>query len=198
MSSATSDEPTSLMTDPIVVIEDARSGDDVDPPIIDLDRWKTLAEEALRTEGAVGELTLTFIDRDEIAALNAEHMDQTGPTDVLSFPLDDEPMPGVDIPVLLGDVVISPAVAAAQFAEHAGTFDDEIALLVVHGVLHILGHDHEDAEERAAMRSRERALLRTHHWRGEPPAGFRQDHDEDDQHHGRDRDHHDDVSGAAE
>ena len=77
---------------------------------------------------------------------------------------------------LLGDVVLSPAVAAAQAAGHAGTVDDEIALLVVHGVLHVLGHDHADPDEAADMRARELALLEQHHWVGPPPQGFRQSH----------------------
>jgi probable rRNA maturation factor len=106
-------------------------------------------------------------------------MGKTGPTDVLSFPLDDDPMPDIDIPVLLGDIVISPAIAARQYAEHAGTFDDEIALLVVHGILHITGHDHVDPTERKAMQKRERALLSEHHWGGSVPVGFRQDHRDD-------------------
>ena len=65
--------------------------------------------------------------------------------------------------------------AAAQAANHAGTVDDELALLVVHGVLHVLGHDHAEAEERARMRAREIDLLQALHWNGPAPAGFSQD-----------------------
>jgi probable rRNA maturation factor len=170
-----------------VVAADERSADDSPGCNVDVERWQRLARAALLTEGASGELTLTFIDLDDIAELNAEHMGKTGPTDVLSFPLDDEPMitpDGEVIPALLGDVVLSPAAADAQFAEHAGTYEDEIALLVVHGVLHILGHDHGEPVEAATMRSRELALLIEHHWGGPAPVKFRQlhhdqlDHDE--------------------
>lgn len=157
-----------------VIAADERSAADSPEAVIDLARWEALAAAALADEGADGELTLTFVDAEEMAALNAEHMGEAGPTDVLSFPMDDDPMPGV--PSLLGDVVISPAVAAAQFAEHAGTLDDEIALLVVHGVLHVLGHDHAHPEEAALMQRRERELLVAHHWSGPSPAGFRQTH----------------------
>ena len=80
-----------------------------------------------------------------------------------------------DLPLLLGDVVVCPSVAAAQAANHAGTVDDELALLVVHGVLHVLGHDHAEAEERARMRAREIDLLQALHWNGPAPAGFSQD-----------------------
>lgn len=194
-SSANSNALTRPMPEPVVVVEDARSEDESPSSIIDVDRWERLTEASLRTEQATGELTLTFIDRDEIAALNAEYMDKTGPTDVLSFPLDDEPMPDSDVPVLLGDIVISPAVAASQYDEHAGTFDDEIALLVVHGVLHIIGHDHAKTEERALMQERELALLTEHHWGGPAPAGFRQDH-RDDQ--GGDDQGGDDLGGTAD
>jgi probable rRNA maturation factor len=131
------------------------------------------------SEGGRGELTLTFVDRDEIARLNRDHMGVDGPTDVLSFPLDtaDAVVPA-GVPVLLGDVVVCPEVAAAQASEHAGSLDDELALLVVHGVLHVLGHDHATAEDTHAMRTRERDLLERHHWRGPTPPGFRQDHEE--------------------
>jgi len=155
-----------------VVVDDVRS----DPtPALDLDRWAALATSAATTDGGVGELTLTFVDADEIASLNLEHMGKPGPTDVLSFPMDDEPMAGV--PTLLGDIVVCPEVADAQCAEHAGTFLDELALLVVHGVLHVLGHDHAEPDETALMRARELALLVEHHWRGPAPDGFRQTHD---------------------
>ncbi|MGI9645759.1 MAG: rRNA maturation RNase YbeY [Ilumatobacteraceae bacterium] len=143
---------------------------------VDVDRWVDLARSSLVSEGAAGELTLNFVDRDEIAALNVEHLGGTGPTDVLSFPMDDGDVdPGV--PRLLGDVVISPAVAAAQFADHAGTLDDELALLVVHGLLHVLGYDHAEAAEAEAMRTRERDLLVEHHWSGPPPPTFRHTHE---------------------
>jgi probable rRNA maturation factor len=93
----------------------------------------------------------------------------------LSFPMDDEHVPG--IPTLLGDIVVSPSVAADQWESHAGSFDDEIALLVVHGILHVLGHDHREADETALMRKREIALLSAHHWLGPAPKAFRQTHD---------------------
>ena len=68
--------------------------------------------------------------------------------------------------MLLGDVVICPAVAARNAPEHAGTYDDELALLVVHGVLHLLGMDHDDDDEAEAMEQRERELLAKFHGAG--------------------------------
>ncbi len=143
---------------------------------IDATRWAALAAAVICDEGRSGELTLTFVDRDEIATLNAEHLGKDGPTDVLSFPLDDDPSDVVAGPLLLGDVVICPSIAAASAPDHAGTLDDELALLTIHGVLHVLGHDHAEDGERAAMQAAELRYLQTHHWSGPAPAEFRQEH----------------------
>ncbi|MET0146371.1 MAG: rRNA maturation RNase YbeY [Ilumatobacteraceae bacterium] len=163
--------------DAVIVVgaDEQAATDGVD---VDVERWSELARAVLVDEARRGELTLTFVDRAEIAALNAEHLGHAGPTDVLSFPLDDGDVPEAGhtgVPVLLGDIVVCPAVAVEQAPSHAGTADDEIALLVVHGVLHVLGHDHAEPDETAAMRTRERVLLERHHWAGPAPAGFRQD-----------------------
>jgi len=167
-------------TTSVICADERTTGIDTLP--LDLDRWEQLAVQVLAAEDVAGELTLTFIDEADMAELNEEHMGKSGPTDVLSFPLDDnewgDPDDSTsDVPTLLGDIVISPAVAHAQFADHAGSFDDEIALLVVHGILHILGHDHAEADEAVAMRARELEHLTALHWHGPAPAGFRQTHD---------------------
>jgi probable rRNA maturation factor len=156
-----------------IVVSDEQVDTDVDT-----DRWAELASAVLAAEGHVnGELTLTFVDPAEMAALNLEHMGKDGPTDVLSFPLDsvDDETHGMPGPSLLGDVVVCPAVAGEAAPTHAGTVDDELALLVVHGVLHVLGHDHAEPDETRVMRQRELELLVAHHWHGPPPAGFRQE-----------------------
>jgi probable rRNA maturation factor len=164
------DEPPSTGAPNVV------TADEQDEIAVDLDRWSALATAVLRTEGRSGELTLTFVDAAEMAALNLEHMHEAGPTDVLSFPLDDHQEAGsASVPVLLGDVVICPSVAAGAASTHAGTLDDELALLVVHGILHVLGHDHTDVDDTAAMRARELEHLVAHHWGGPPPAGFTHD-----------------------
>lgn len=165
---------------------------------IDLSRWRRLALATLAAEGVRGacELSLFFVDERSITELNSEHMGKVGPTDVLAFPLDGVEVietqgPGAlssgparphpdhdDMPTLLGDVLVCPAVARAQAPTHAGTLDDELALLVVHGTLHVLGYDHADEADRAEMRARELAILGAHHWNGPAPATFRQEHDE--------------------
>lgn len=172
---ADSPSPTGVDTPVSVSVIVADEQTDVS---IDANRWAALAADALRTEGRSGELTLTFVDRDEIVALNEEYMGQQGATDVLSFPLDDDPMLVPAGPVLLGDVVICPAIAAEAAPTHAGSVDDELALLTVHGVLHIIGHDHAEADQRAEMQARERAILVEHHWHGPAPASFQHDQGE--------------------
>jgi len=152
---------------------------------VELARWVDLATHALIDSGVRGEaeLSLLFVDEAVMAELNQRFMGTDGSTDVLAFPLDDpidsgrwpdsgstgpdrEPPELGDLPMLLGDVVVCPAVAARQAPEHAGSYDDELALLVVHGVLHVLGMDHADPEGAATMRARERELLdRYHHGR---------------------------------
>jgi probable rRNA maturation factor len=83
----------------------------------------------------------------------------TGPNDL--------PTETGDFPTLLGDVVICPSVAMRNAPQHAGTYDDEVALLVVHGILHLLGMDHMQDDEAEAMERRERELLEQFH----KPAG---------------------------
>ena len=143
-----------------------------------VDRWAALARSVLEAEGITEdtEVSLLFVDEPSIAALNEKFLDKPGPTDVLSFPIEDEidrsgrsPDEGgtgpasIEAPtgrhLLLGDVVICPAVAAVNAVEHGVTFDDEVALLVVHGLLHLLGMDHEVDEEAELMERREQQLL---------------------------------------
>ena len=107
---------------------------------------------------ALAELSILLVDVEAMTELHVKWMDEPGPTDVMSFPMDeldtarrpDEAGPG---PALLGDVVLCPAVARTQ-AEQAGhSLDDELHLLTVHGVLHLLGYDHaEPADEREMFR----------------------------------------------
>lgn len=168
--------------------------DEQDAVPVDVARWQTLARSVLATEGVRGhaEMSLLFIAPDDMAELNSQFMGKQGPTDVLAFPIDASEVevaslparsvgpdrapadPG-DMPLLLGDVVVCPSVAAAQAPEHAGTLDDELALLVVHGILHVLGHDHAEPDETARMRARELELLQELHWHGPAPDGFRQE-----------------------
>ncbi len=149
---------------------------------VDAARWAHLAEEVLDAEGvgAEVELSVVFVDEPTIAELNSRFGGTEGPTDVLSFPIDEEPQesgrhpdsggsgPGEpsepdEMPLLLGDVYVCPSVASRNAPDHAGTYEDELALLVVHGILHLLGMDHEDEAEAEEMEQREQALLARFH-----------------------------------
>ena len=107
---------------------------------------------------------LHLVGDDTIRALNAEHRGIDGHTDVLSFPLHNPTgAPFVlppDQPVSLGDVVVSHPRAVEQAAEFGHSTDREIGYLVAHGVLHVLGHDHEAKPDRVRMRQREEEALR--------------------------------------
>ena len=134
---------------------------------VDAARWTSLTAAVLDSclPGTRVEVSILFVGETRMAELNRQHLGGDGPTDVLAFPIDDEPDPlmTTDVPRLLGDVVVCPAVAARNAPEHAGDYDDEIALLLVHGLLHLQGMDHGDEPERARMQDRERDLLLTHH-----------------------------------
>ena len=108
------------------------------------------------------ELSIILVDEDAIEKLHIEWMDLPGPTDVLSFPMDElrPGSPGRLTPAgVLGDIVLCPQVAAQQ-AETAGhSMEDELLLLTTHGVLHLLGYDHAEPEEEAEMFGLQRHLL---------------------------------------
>ena len=144
---------------------------------MDVAYWAGLARQVLVARGVKGEteVSLLFVDEEAIAALNLQFLGKTGPTDVLSFPIEDDPGPTGRSPdlggsgpgvspeqgalMLLGDVVICPSVAARNAVKHEVSLDDEVALLVVHGLLHLLGMDHEIAAEAERMEALEQQLL---------------------------------------
>lgn len=97
------------------------------------------------------ELSLLLVDETTIAALNQEHLGKSGPTDVLAFPIDEpgESPPGT--PAILGDVVLCPSVAYEQSLELSRTPHEELRLLTVHGILHLLGFDHASPDDERVM-----------------------------------------------
>ncbi len=137
---------------------------DVDVPV---DMLKALAERVLDHEGYAEdtEVTLLFVDDESIAGYNERFMGRTGPTDVLAFPLE-ELEPGTPPPATrggpplhLGDVIIAPTKVGAQAAERGVDVEDELALMVVHGILHLMGWDHPDDALAEAMERREAEIL---------------------------------------
>ncbi len=127
---------------PSVLISNRQAAPVDEPALIALAR-DTLVGEGLSEV----ELSVSFVEDDEIAGLHERYMNEPGPTDVLTFPLGEEDVDERGVRVL-GDVVIAPAVAARN---NPADPDAEMRLLLVHGILHILGYDHEEDGERAHM-----------------------------------------------
>ena len=101
------------------------------------------------------ELEISLVDEAEMTRLHEEWMDEAGPTDVLSFPMDElrpnELSENDEVPVVLGDVVICPDVARKQGDTAGHGMEKELRILLVHGILHLLGFDHLEPEEEAEM-----------------------------------------------
>jgi len=123
-----------------------------------------LDREAVARESV---LSVTFLDSDSIARLNSDHMSKEGPTDVLSFPIEDAspgnpPVRTLDgPPVELGDIFICEDIVQAHANEYGVPFYNELHLMVTHGVLHILGWDHQTEAETEAMEIREAQHMAT-------------------------------------
>lgn len=163
-------------TDPRVNVFGTNEQSELD---VDIQTYIALARLVLARENVMisSEMSLIFCDEEEISALNKAYMEKDGPTDVLSFPIDDDMVgagrnpdnggrgPGTPsesddgIPALIGDVYICPKVVNGQCGENGKTYDEEMRLMVVHGTLHLLGYDHMEDEERAQMQAREKAIL---------------------------------------
>lgn len=145
-----------------VLVSDEHPSSGVDP-----EHLRSLAEAVLSAEGfpPEAEVSITLVDDDEMASWNSRALGKTGPTDVLSFPVEtfrpgEVPASVPDgPPLLVGDVVIAPDYVRRQ-ADHYGIgADDEIALMVAHGILHLLGYDHLDDADAELMENRERVIL---------------------------------------
>jgi probable rRNA maturation factor len=157
---------------------DVFAADEQDRQSMDLGRFGGLAKRVLEAQSLKGdiEVSLLFVDEESMAELHERFLGEPGPTDVLAFPIDDEPEPGGrspdeggtgpggptdldEMPYLLGDVVVCPSVAARNAAERGVGLEAEVELLIVHGLLHLLGMDHEEDEEAQIMEERQRDLL---------------------------------------
>jgi len=141
------------------------SGVEVDSAAI-----QSVARHALDEMGVnpLAELSILLVDAEYMAELNHRWMDGDGPTDVLAFPMDESsvdhgPGEAAGEPALLGDIVLCPDVAAKQAAQAGHSARDELALLTVHGTLHLLGYDHAEPDEEQEMFGLQARLLES--WR---------------------------------
>jgi probable rRNA maturation factor len=140
------------------------SGAEID--VKELARLARFAMDRMRVHPQA-ELCIKLVDEDTIAQLNAQWMDKEGPTDVLAFPMDElrpglvneEPEEGV-----LGDLVLCHSIAAKQAAQAGHAVADEVDLLTVHGILHLLGYDHAEPDEHREMFGLQARLLAE--WQG--------------------------------
>jgi len=147
--------------------------------VVDAERLVTLSRfvlDRLRIHPQA-ELCIKVVDEETMSVLHEQWMDERGPTDVLSFPMDElrtprdrdePPTPGV-----LGDVVLCPGVAVRQAAAAGHSTQDELDLLTTHGILHLLGYDHADAAEEREMFGLQGDLLAA--WRDKPAGTARRD-----------------------
>lgn len=118
-----------------------------------LARLATFALDQLRIH-PLAELSVLLVDEQTMGAYHQKYLGEPGPTDVLSFPMDELRPPDDDEEPpdgLLGDIVLCPAVTARQAAEHGRSPEAEAEYLLVHGLLHLLGYDHAEPDERAEM-----------------------------------------------
>lgn len=135
--------------------------------LVDEDWAKRVAQQVLRAEGVAPpyEMSLVFTDSETVQKLNRDYRGVDEPTDVLAFYM--LPQQGADSSFVLppdgitrlGEVIISYPQAVGQAKEQGHSVDEELALLIIHGILHLMGYDHEQPEEERRMREREEELL---------------------------------------
>ncbi len=154
--------------------------------VVDEQALVAVARHVLEAMGVspLAELSVLLVDEQHMTELHVQWMDEPGPTDVMAFPMDEldlrgsrggrdaDSMPGAGDgtggvgPVLLGDVVLCPAVAERQAVQAGHSTQDELQLLCTHGVLHLLGFDHGEPDEHAEMFGLQADLLSS--WRAAP------------------------------
>lgn len=142
--------PSPAAAGPLILVDDRQ------PVPVDIEQLQRLALVCLDGEGRhEGELSVSLVTDEEITQLHERFMGESGPTDVLSFGFDDADRRDPRAPPLLGDVVIAPATATRNAEANGSDPDDELRLLLAHGILHLLGYDHEQDAGRADMWARQ-------------------------------------------
>ena len=145
-----------------ILVDASYRAEDINPlPLVELATF--VLEKLGKPENT--EVSITFVDDDEIARLNEQYRGKVGPTDVLSFECDNDPMPeeafdlGEEPVYELGDIVIAVDVAERQTSIYGTSFEREITILTIHGLLHLCGYDHVTDELAAIMEPLEDDLL---------------------------------------
>ena len=141
----------------VVVTNESGVGCD-EQALADLANW-LMVQLRLHTECELG---ITLVDLERMTGLHEDWMNEPGATDVLSFPIDELRSADLDVdpePGVLGDIVLCPAFLTHQMQQSGRTLDHELAFLVVHGTLHLIGYDHMDEHELTAMFALQDQLL---------------------------------------
>lgn len=131
----------------------------------ELDMIEKLFHSIVKMENLSGEMevSVTFVDNEKIRELNRQYRNIDKPTDVLSFPLEDETFESDEpMPRFFGDIVISIPKAKQQALDYNHSFQRELAFLAVHGFLHLLGYDHQTEEEEKIMFQKQKEILEKH------------------------------------
>ena len=163
MSATTSAVNPAALTVDVQIAIDEDSAEPEEPPSPELlIQWARNAYAAVNQ--TPGEVTLRICDQDEISALNRDYRGKDKPTNVLSFPFDDESIPSADMlqemgALLIGDVVICHSVIVAEAREQGKSMLDHYAHMVTHGILHLCGYDHQNDAEAAEMEALEIRIL---------------------------------------
>ena len=128
---------------------------------VDHDRLSALAAHTLEAEDVddAAELSILFVTPEHMRRLNSHFAGDNYPTDVLAFPMMEGEQDEEEGGPLLGDVVVCPDVARRNAERYGHGVDDELAVLVVHGTLHLLGYDHQRTQDKEAMERRQREIL---------------------------------------
>ncbi|NKE05142.1 MULTISPECIES: rRNA maturation RNase YbeY [Mesobacillus] len=134
-----------------------------DQEINDIEKLLNYAAEKENVQEG-SELSVTFVSNDRIQEINREYRDKDRPTDVISFALEEMgegelEIVGVDIPRILGDIIISIPKAREQAEEYNHSFMRELGFLAVHGLLHLLGYDHMNEQDEKQMFDRQKEIL---------------------------------------
>jgi probable rRNA maturation factor len=130
--------------------------------LVSAKRLREVVKGVLRCEGVSGQATLVITDDEGVQALNKEYLGRDAPTDVLAFGAQEAAGGFVAAPEMvgyLGDVIVSYPRAVAQAGDQGHSVEEELNLLIVHGVLHLLGYDHAEEQEKAVMWARQGAIL---------------------------------------
>ncbi|WP_352419856.1 rRNA maturation RNase YbeY [Proteiniborus sp.] len=141
-----------------VIIDNSQNKVKIDDSISELIEKVVLECLKIENKDTGYEVSVTFVDDEEIRELNREYRDVDKSTDVLSFPLEENEF---DIPedTLLGDIVISAETAKRQSEEYGHSLDREIAYLTAHSMFHLLGYDHMNEDDKKTMRHKEKEVM---------------------------------------